>query len=266
MIRVISFVLLPFNGTIFVRQFVLFLQAKQALVKANDMFDFAPILAQALLRKGGERGLEPWIKEATCAHKFKHIPNDRVLATMTKCVFQAGFVWRVIENKWPAFEKTFFNFDPQSLILLSPEQLDRISSDNRIVRNRQKVLSVPQNAAYIADVSADHKSFANFAAQWPENDFIGLCMHMKKFGCRLGGLSGPRILRKIGKDSFILTKDVVTALKAAGLEIADAPTSRSDLIKVQNSFNHWREQTGYSLTRLSKICACSIGNNFTEPV
>ena len=229
------------------------------------MFDFAPILSQALIRKGGERGLEAWIKEPPSVHILKQIPNDRVLAIMTKCVFQAGFVWRIIENKWPAFEKIFFNFDPQSLILLSPEQLDRISSDKSIVRNRQKVLSVPQNAGYVIEVSADHKSFANFVAQWPETDLIGLCMHMKKFGCRLGGLSGPRVLRKIGKDSFLLTKDVVTALKAAGLEIANEPSSQSDLIKVQNSFNHWRESTGYSLTRLSKICACSVGKNFTEP-
>jgi hypothetical protein len=89
---------------------------------------------------------------------------------------------------------------------------------------------------------------------------------MKKFGCRLGGLSGPRILRKIGKDSFMLTKDVVTALKTAGLEIADHPTSKSDLVKIQNSFNQWRENTGYSLTQLSKICACSNGKNFSAPV
>ena len=230
------------------------------------MLDFEPIHSQALLRKGGEHGLESWITESLSDEKFKQTPNDRILAAMTKCIFQAGFVWRIIEKKWPAFEKTFFNFEPQSLVLLSPEQLDRISSDKSIVRNRQKVLSVPQNAAYILEVSAEYESFAYFAAQWPETDFIGLCMHMKKFGCRLGGLSGPRILRKIGKDSFMLTKDVVAALKTAGLEIADYPTSKSDLLKIQNSFNQWRENTGYSLTQLSKICACSNGKNFSAPV
>ena len=229
------------------------------------MFDFAPILSQVPLRKGGDRGLQSWIKEPPSAQILKQIPNDRVLAIMTNCVFQAGFVWRIIENKWPAVEKNFFNFDPQSLILLSPEQLDRISSDKSVVRSRQKVLSVPQNAGYVIEVSADHKSFANFVTQWPEADLIGLCMHMKKFGCRLGGLSGHRVLRQIGKDSFLLTKDVVTDLKVAGLEIANEPSSQSDLIKVQNCFNHWRESTGYSLTQLSKICACSVGKNFTEP-
>ena len=149
------------------------------------MLDFAPIRSQALLRKGGERGLEPWIKEPPSVHILKQIPNHRVLAIMTKCVFQAGFVWRIIENKWPAFEKLFFNFDPHSLILLSPDHLDRISSEKSIVRNRQKVLSVPQNAGYVIEVSADHKSFANFVAQWPETDLIGLCVHMKKFGLSL---------------------------------------------------------------------------------
>jgi hypothetical protein len=92
------------------------------------MLDFEPILSQALLRKG-EHGLESWITESLSDEKFKQTPNDRILATMTKCIFQAGFVWRVIEKKWPAFEKTFFNFEPQSMVLLSPEQYSSKSSE-----------------------------------------------------------------------------------------------------------------------------------------
>ena len=60
------------------------------------MLDFEPIHSQALLRKGGEHGLESWITESLSDEKFKPTPNDRILATMTKCIFQAGFL--VAEN------------------------------------------------------------------------------------------------------------------------------------------------------------------------
>ena len=230
------------------------------------MYSFSPILSQALFRKGGEQQLDSWITEPLSDADFKKVPDNRALAEMTRCVFQAGFVWKVIERKWPDFEKVFFGFEPHKLVLLNPAQLDRICADKRIVRNRQKIVSVPQNAAYILDLSKRFGSFSHFASQWRGDDYIGLCLNMKKFGCRLGGLTGPRILRKLGKDGFMLTNDVVTCLKATGLEIANNPTSKSDLMKIQNCFNAWQEQTGFSLTRLSKICACATGKNYPMPV
>jgi 3-methyladenine DNA glycosylase Tag len=233
--------------------------------KRPCMTDFSPILSHALFRKGGEEKLEEWIREPLPRSEFLQVPNHRVLSTMTLCVFQAGFVWRVIRKKWPDFERVFFGFEPFKMVLLSPDQLDDIARDERIVRNRQKVISVPQNAAYIMDMTAAHGSFAAFVEQWPKEDFVGLCQHLKKYGCRLGGRSGPRMLRYLGCDSFNLSSDVVTCLRQSGLEIADHPTSKSDLVKVQARFNDWREQTGYSLTRLSRICACASGENYTEP-
>ncbi len=230
------------------------------------MYDFSTILSQALFRKGGEQNLNLWITETMSDADLEKVPDNRVLSEMTRCVFQAGFVWKVIERKWPDFERVFFGFEPHKLVLLSPEQLDRISMDKRIVRNRQKIVSVPLNAAYILDVGKSFGSFSKFASEWHGDDFIGLCMNMKKYGCRLGGLTGPRILRKLGKDGFMLTGDVVTCLKTAGLKIADNPTSKSDLTKIQKCFNEWQDQTGFSLTRLSKICACAAGKNYPLPV
>jgi hypothetical protein len=75
-------------------------------------------------------------------------------------------------------------------------------------------------------------------------------------------MSGPRMLRQMGLDTFMLSTDVVMCLQTAGLDIADQPTNKSDLAKVQDCFNHWRQQTGFSYTRLSRICASSIGQNY----
>ena len=64
------------------------------------MAKFEPILERALFRKGGERGLEAMIYEPLPKAHFLSQADARFLSMMTKVVFQAGFVWRVIENKW----------------------------------------------------------------------------------------------------------------------------------------------------------------------
>jgi len=226
--------------------------------------NFKPILSRALQRKEGEKGLEAWVFDPLSKAEFLAQEDHRFLSMMTKVVFQAGFVWRVIENKWPDFETVFFGFDPQKMVLLSPEQLEKFGKDARIVRNMQKIMSVPQNANYIIHQSQELGNYAKFLQQWPEDDLVGLYHHLKQAGCRLGGMSGPRMLRQMGLDTFMLSTDVVTCLQGAGLEIADQPTNKSDLAKVQGCFNHWRDQTGFSFTRLSRICASSVGENYKQ--
>jgi uncharacterized protein YerC len=68
-------------------------------------------------------------------------------------------------------------------------------------------------------------------------------------------------LRGVGKDCFVLFRDVVTVLKSVGLDIASQPTSKRDLIKVQNQFNAWHEETGLAYSHMSRIAACSVGEN-----
>ena len=178
------------------------------------MADFKPILKRALRRKDGEQGLELWVLEPMPMATFISQPDHRFLSMMTKVIFQAGFVWRVIENKWPDFETVFLGFDTEKMMLLSPEQWEKIGTDKRIVRNMQKIISVPQNATYIDDQSREYGSYAAFLQQWPQEDLIGLYRHLKQAGCRLGGMSGPRILRQMGLDTFMLSTDVVMCLQA----------------------------------------------------
>ncbi|HKI61099.1 MAG TPA: hypothetical protein VKA31_02290 [Mariprofundaceae bacterium] len=134
--------------------------------------------------------------------------------------------------------------------------------DERIVRNGQKVRAVRDNARFIDDVLMEHGSFARFIADWPCSDLIGLFEFLKRRGARLGGMTGQRVLRNIGKDTFILTADVVRALQEAGLAIADCPSSRRDLSAIQWQFNDWHAQTGLPYAHLSRIAAFSVGENY----
>jgi hypothetical protein len=45
--------------------------------------------------------------------------------------------------------------------------------------------------------------------------------------------------------------------------MAEAITSKRDLAKVQTQFNAWAEETGLPYVQLSRICAMSIGENYS---
>ena len=222
------------------------------------MASFQKIYARAAKRKGGEAALEKLIAGSKPKSKaaLRKLGDDRYLAEMTKRIFQAGFVWRVVEAKWPDFEAAFQNFQPGPLSLLSDEDLDVLSRDPKIIRHGAKIAAVRHNAIFLTELAKEHGSAAKFFADWPEDDIVGLWAVLKKRGARLGGNTGPYFLRFIGKDSFLLSSDVVAALKRAKV-VDKNPSGKADLAKVQAAFNDWHDQTGRSYTQLSRILAYS---------
>ncbi len=217
--------------------------------------------------KGGQAALDKLLGEhkSLSAKQLAKLGDDRYLAMMTRCIFQAGFNWKVIDKKWPGFEEAFHGFNPKGLAHMPPEKWDAYSSDKRIVRNPQKIGSVLDNAHFVWSIAQQHGSFANVFAEWPQSDQIGLMAWLGKEGSRLGGSTAQYFIRFVGKDGFILSADVIARLQASGVDIATRCSSKRDLRKAQDAFNHWHQATGYGYTRISRILAMSIGNNHQAP-
>ena len=70
---------------------------------------------------------------------------------MARCIFRAGFVWRVVDNKWPNFEEVFLNFNPLAVAYLSDERLEEIATYKSIIRHPTKILATRSNAAYFLE-------------------------------------------------------------------------------------------------------------------
>lgn len=226
------------------------------------MKKFAPILVMAEKRKGGEDVLQSLLKPAPSPAKLAAMGDDRFLAMMCKAINQSGFSWKVIENKWPQFEEAFFGFNLKRLQFLTIEDWENYLNDKRVVRHGRKIMAMAHNVQYVASIVEQHGSYGQFLADWPEADQVGLMWHLKKQAKFLGGLTGQMFLRYVGKDSFVVSRDVVLALQDAGLDIADEPKSKRDLTKIQNTFNAWHDETGLPYTHLSQIAAYSIGINY----
>ena len=221
---------------------------------------FQQIYQRACDRKGGATALEALLGQSATAADIAAIPDNLLLGDLTKKVFQSGFVWRVVRQKWPGFCEVFFDFDIEKMLLMSDEMLEAKARDERIIRNAAKVFTIRHNAMMIDDIARKHGSFARFLADWPVSDITGLWAYLKQHGARLGGNTGPYALRAIGKDTFILSDDVEAYLRATNVFDGGVSSKRS-LQQIQQQFNLWQQQSGRSLQQLSQIIALSVGEN-----
>jgi 3-methyladenine DNA glycosylase Tag len=122
---------------------------------------------------------------------------------------------------------------------------------------------VKDNAVFVERVSKEHGGFGKFLAKWPADDQIGLMAFFAKQGSRLGGNTGQYLLRWLGWDAFIISPDMAAALRDAGLDIAETPTSKADQARIQAQVNDWVQETGLGHAQVSRILAMSTGNNYT---
>ncbi len=232
------------------------------MAKSVARVPFKRIRERAAKRKGGEKVLASLMPKRPNNKALAKLPDDRVLSEMAARVFSAGFVWSVIDNKWPGFEEAFLEFHPKRLLFQPAEFWEKLASDKRIVRNPQKIKSVRENAKFVNDIAAEHGSFGKFLANWPADDQVGLLDVFARRGSRLGGFSGQYLLRFLGWDAFVLSGDVLLCLRDSGVPLSATGTSKKDLKAAQVQINAWAKESGLPITHVSRICALSIGENY----
>ena len=90
-----------------------------AVLECQAMTPFAEIFALAAARKGGVLALEQILSTTTPRPpaEIALLPDDQILAEMTRRIFYAGFSSKVIDDKWPAFREGFRRIRPERLRL-----------------------------------------------------------------------------------------------------------------------------------------------------
>lgn len=224
------------------------------------MTSFQDLYRLAVTRCGSEALLTSKMPKAKTTSELHQLSDDRYLSMIARCIFRAGFVWRVIDNKWSNFETAFAKFNPLAVAYFSDEKLEVLAQDKSIVRNFTKIVAVRNNANFLLDCQQSFGSFSAFIANWPRDYVTGLWLELKKKGCRLGGNTGPMMLRSMGVDTFLLTKDVCAALINHGFVNKISINSQTDLRLVEGVFKKLQQQSGRPLCEISKILALSTDN------
>jgi DNA-3-methyladenine glycosylase I len=77
-------------------------------------------------------------------------------------VFKSGISWGVVEARWGGLRAAFDDFDPSRVACFTPDTVEQLMSDARIVRSRAKIEATVENAAAIVTLDREHGGFRNY--------------------------------------------------------------------------------------------------------
>ena len=211
------------------------------------------IYDRALHHFGGDKqALEASLPVPRTVAELAQLPDSYYLSMLSRRVFRAGMTHRVVDAKWDNFELIFDQFDLVSCAMLSDDDIDRLMNDRLIIRHRRKLASIPRNAKLLMDWRTEAGSVGAFIGKWPQHRIVELWIRMKRFGAQLGGRSGASFLRMVGKDTFMLSDDVVRELIRYDL-IEKVPTSQRDWRLLQRHFVEWSDVSGRPMCQISRL-------------
>ncbi|CAA0081673.1 DNA-3-methyladenine glycosylase 1 [BD1-7 clade bacterium] len=216
------------------------------------MLSFNEIYQLAVQKQGSAEAVESRLPTYLSDSALRQKSDDRYLSDICLRVFMAGLSRRMVMNKWDEFEKRFFGFNPKRCAFMNADEMEQRMSDAMLIRHLPKMKAIIDNAFMVDEIATKHGSFGNWLADWPQDDTVGLWLYLRKHGGRLGGNSAPIALRICGKDTFLLTDDVIDCLVHQHV-IDKKPTAKKDLFALQERMNQWQSESQRPLCEISRI-------------
>jgi DNA-3-methyladenine glycosylase I len=88
--------------------------------------------------------------------------DSEYLDRMSKAIFTAGLSWKMVENKWPAFQEAFSGFLPAKVARFTENDVKALMRNKGIVRNERKIRATVDNAKMILDIEKEFGSVKEF--------------------------------------------------------------------------------------------------------
>ena len=120
------------------------------------------------------------------------------LEIMTKAVFQSGISWKVVESKWPGIKEAFKDFDTEVIAGFSEPELDELSQDTRVIRNRRKLSAIVSNAQRMVELDEEHGGFQKYLRS--HLDFSSTVQDIRKQFKFMGGTGTYFFLLVVGEE------------------------------------------------------------------
>ena len=123
--------------------------------------------------------------------------ND-YLEVLSKAVFQAGMSWKVVDAKWPGIKEAFRDFDVETVADLGESELDGLTNDTRVIRNRRKLEAVVQNARRLIELDSEFGGFQKYLRS--HEDFAAVVKDLRKNFKFLGEVGCYFFLYAVGEE------------------------------------------------------------------
>ncbi len=124
-------------------------------------------------------------------------PGD-YLEIMSKVVFQSGMSYKIVDSKWPGIREAFHGFDAAKVAGMTPSDVDRLTQDTKVIRNRRKLESIVGNAQRLLELDAEFGGFQKYLRS--HGDFASLVKDLRKQFKFLGEMGCYYYLYVVGEE------------------------------------------------------------------
>ncbi len=124
-------------------------------------------------------------------------PGD-YLEIMSKVVFQSGMSYKIVDSKWPGIREAFHGFDAAKVAGMTPSDVDRLTQDTKVIRNRRKLESIVGNAQRLLELDAEFGGFQKYLHS--HGDFASLVKDLRKQFKFLGEMGCYYYLYVVGEE------------------------------------------------------------------
>jgi DNA-3-methyladenine glycosylase I len=123
---------------------------------------------------------------------------DDYLEVLSKAVFQTGMSWQVVDNKWPDIREAFNDFDIHKVANLIEPDIDELTKDTRVIRNRRKLEAIVFNAQSMLRLDGEYGTFQNYLRS--QDEFESKLKMMRKDFKFMGPTGCYYFLYVVGED------------------------------------------------------------------
>lgn len=129
-------------------------------------------------------------------------PSDSsYFENMTRCVFQSGLSWTIVADRWPSFRKAFDGFDIAKVAGYGTEDISRLTSDIRIIRNRRKILATIHNAREFERIVMEYGGVSAWLSSLDKsNNYAWVVKRLTSRFKHIGTKAAPIWLYSVGED------------------------------------------------------------------
>ena len=120
------------------------------------------------------------------------------LEIMSKAVFQSGISWKFVGSKWPGIKEAFKGFDAETVAGFSEPELDALTQDTRVIRNRRKLEAIVSNAQRMIELDEQHGGFQRYLRSHP--DFRSTVQDIRKQFKFMGDTGTFYFLHVVGEE------------------------------------------------------------------
>lgn len=101
------------------------------------------------------------------------------LEAMSRAVFTSGISWRVIDAKWDGIREAFGGFDAEKIAAYTPDDVDRLMADPRVIRNRKKIEAIVGNARELIATGREFGGIDTYLKSFAHNDDLIRDLHKR---------------------------------------------------------------------------------------